>query len=326
MFSNFTSHFIALKFKSFNARIIFLLVIFLSEHSFSQYLSHSQLYQSTALETNTTPPATINEKEKINWNDLYEFFFYSQKKLISQPMLSIEYGLSNFSLPTRIYPNSLPISNYFKLEYGFARIDSFLQLYNLRGYSSEFVFIEDNTNAYGLINTGEKNIYSNIFSFGFGLRSGYGIDLFQTELYGLHTTAFIWSYYDYASYEPNDFFRAYDDNWKFGNKGETSIEYRFSKNAIVSMNYMHINMYSDMEYWKWLGSWGIDILLQRWIDFFDPIFIDYFGYTYPVLKFFYKNAISIIFTEARGLKQFSPFNSDYSLIDRRLGVELKFIF
>jgi hypothetical protein len=264
---------------------------------------------------------------KINWNKLFDFFLYSQNKLINHPMISVGGGLSFPNVSERILSNPLPLGNFLNLEYGFVRYDSSYPLKDLREYSSEFIFIEDNTNSYGLFDTKENELYQNIFSFGLGLCSGFGISLFDNthQLYGLHSTAFIWSYFDYDVYPDAAYFNTYQ-NWKFGNKGTATIEYRFNDNINVDLEYEHINMYSGMKYGEWVGSWFIDLLLQRWIDILDPLFIDKIGYSYPIIKFLYKNSIATILSEARKIKQFYPFNSDYSLLERRIAIRLKFIF
>ena len=268
------------------------------------------------------------KNERINWGKLFETFLYSQEKLVNQPMLSLSSGITVNSLPQKINL-SLPNTQLLNLEYGFVRIDSAFRLDKLRVYSSEFVFIENNSNVFGLFKRTPESLYVNNFSFGVGLCSGLGTKLSETsdlELYWLHSTAFTWTNFDYASYSPHSFFNTFDNNYKFGTKGIASVEGKMSKNLFVVLGYEHNNIYSGMEYGKWLGTWFIDLVLQRWIDILDPIFIENIGYAYPFVRFFYKNSISIILSEIRNLQQFYPFSSDYSLLERRLIFKLKFVF
>jgi len=268
------------------------------------------------------------KNERINWSKLFETFLYSQEKLVNHPMLSLSSGITVNNLPQKINI-SLPNTQFFNIEYGFVRIDSAFYLKDLRAYSSEFAFIENNSNVFGLFKRSPENLYVNNFSFGFGLNSGLGTKISETsnlELYFLHSTAFTWTNFDYDNFSDNDFFRTFDENYKFGTKGIASLEARMNKNLFLILGYEHNNIYSGMEYGKFAGSWLIDLILQRWIDILDPIFIEKLGYTYPFVRFFYKNSIAIILSEIRNLQQFYPFSSDYSLLERRAILKLKFIF
>jgi hypothetical protein len=266
--------------------------------------------------------------EHINWHRLFDVFINSQNKLINHTMVNLNVGISSPSLPDKLNMEPLPTSNYFNFEYGFVRLDSAYRYNRLRSYSGEFAFIEQNTNDYGVFSSKNK-VYANHFLWGAGLRSGYGTRLFddsEMELYWLHSSAFVWTYSDYDQYSEHPFFEAFDQEYKFGNRGAATIEYRVNNCFLIDLTYEHTNYYSGMEYGKWIGTWFIDFALQRWIDLLDPLFIKDLGYTYPFVKFFYKNAISIILSEARLIKQYFPFKSDYSLLDRRLGVGIRFIF
>jgi hypothetical protein len=255
-------------------------------------------------------------------------FVSNEQKLTNHPMLAATAGVSFNALPQKVGVQSLPTTNFFNLNYGFVRLDSAFRDERMRYYASEFIFIEENTNNFGLFNNDEK-MYSNNFNFGGGLNSGYGLRVSNdsdAELYFLHSAAFIWSYLDYDQYVPNDFFTKYDRQYKFGEQGTATISYRVNDFWFMDLEYSHTNFYSGMDYWKWLGSWGVDLVLQKWIDVMSPLFVKRFGSAYPIIHFCYKNAISIIMSEIRALKQFYPFDSDYSLLERRIGLKFKFIF
>ena len=265
---------------------------------------------------------------RIDWGKLFEIFLHNQNKLVNRTMLSVSTGVTVNDLPSKLNL-SLPHTQLFNIEYGFVRIDSAFGFDRLRSYSSEFAFIEDNTNVFGLFKRDAEALYVNLFSFGAGLRSGYGTKLSETsdlELYLLHSTAFTWTTFDYSNDPPNSFFDSYNKNYKFGTKGIASLSCKITKRLYLDLGYEHNNIYSGMEYGKWFGSWFIDLFLQRWIDILDPIFVQNFGYAYPFIRFFYKNSISIISSEIRNLQQFYPFASDYSLLERRFVLKFKFIF
>ena len=277
------------------------------------------------------------ENDEIQFAPLFETFLTSQNNLINHTMISFSTGISFNILPENIIVNSNnmntnKLSNLqsFAFEYGFVRFDSAFKYDRLRAYSSEFAFIENNTNKFGIYKKAMSTIYDNEFSFGVGLRSGFGIKSNEYqffELYLLHSSAFNWTNFDYAQYENSKFFTDFDNNTKFGFRGAASAELRLSKNLFLDLEYEHINIFSNMEYGKWFGSWTIDFIIQRWIDIFDPIFINRLeGYKYPFIKFFYKNSVAIILSELRNLQQFYPFKSDYSLLQRKLIFKIKFIF
>lgn len=269
------------------------------------------------------------ENEKIRFDRLFETFLTSQKNLINHTMISFSTGGSFNILPETMNANNLTNLQSFGFEYGFVRFDSVFRQNKLRAYSSEFAYIESNTNKFGIYRKAVNSIYDNQFSFGFGLRSGFGLKVSKNnfyELYLLHSSAFSWTHFDYAEYQNSNFFVNFDNNTKFGFKGTASAELRLSRSLFLDLEYEHNNIFSEMEYGKWFGSWTIDFVLQRWIDVFDPIFADKLGYQYPFIKFFYKNSIAIILSEIRNLHQFYPFKSDYSLLQRKLIFKMKFIF
>lgn len=262
---------------------------------------------------------------KIKWDRLFDTFIKSQDKLINHNFIAASYGLANNVLPS-ITNTELPYTNSFALEYGFVRVDSNYND-NIKYYSSEFAFIEDNTNKIGPIT--HSALYNNDFSWGLGLRSGFSnfIDADSSDLFLLHSTAFMWSYMDYDGYNnTNNFFKKYDNQYKFGMRSVASVNWKWTNGLIFTFEYEHNNLYSQMEYGKWVGAWTIDFFLQRWIDLLDPIFIDELNEAYPFVRFFYKNAIAIIFSEIRKQQQFFPFSSDYSLLQRKFNLKLTYIF
>ena len=275
------------------------------------------------------------EDNKVSFNRLFDSFLKSQENLVNHTMISFGTGLSLNVLPEKSNLNDILTNNQpFTFEYGFVRLDSAFRTKDLRAYSSEFVYIENNSNKFSFLTKTNRNIYDNQFSFGIGLRSGFGWKLpnINWELFLLHSSAFNWTHFDYDEYgnlkdeSQSNFFNNFDEQTKFAFRGATSVELRSFKNLIFDLEYEHNNIYSEMEYGKWIGSWAIDFVLQRWIDLFDPIFVETLGQSYPFVKFFYKNSIAIILSEMRNSKQFYPFASNYSLLQRRFIFRLKFIF
>ena len=268
----------------------------------------------------------IFEEDKTSISELFHTFLTSQELLITKPFINFSTGFSDSFLPAKLHMDNMPRTNNFTFEYGFLLLDTNSIFPQIIDYSSQFAYIESNTNKYGFFKRNKLDLYDNQFNFGVGLRSGLGYQTDAYELYLLHTSSFLWGYFDYDVYEASSFFNAFDNRYKFGWRGSAGLEFRFTKHLLLGFSYEHSNIYSGFEFLPWAGSWLVDNILQRWIDLLDPVFIKEIGYSYPLLKFLYKNTVSIVMSEIRNIKQYYPFNSDYSLLHRKLSINLKLFF
>lgn len=291
----------------------------------------------TNIDTNTNNISLDNILQRPKISQLFEIFIKSQEKLVNSPMIAFSVGTSQNKLPTNMQSKKLGITNSFSLEYGFVRLDSADIFTKLLQYSSEYAFIELNTNKFGILYDVIDDLYDNEFAFGVGMRTGMGYSFSNSKninCYLLHSSAFSWTYFDYANYEmlafnnPKmlSFFNAFDENYKFGWKGAATISITSGANLNIDLSYEHNNIFSGFEFSKWGGSWLIDNILQRWIDILDPVFIEELQYNYPLFKFIYKNAVSIILSEFRHKQQYYPFRSSYSLLQRRGVLQIRLIF
>ncbi len=297
----------------------------------------SNLYQKNIIEKENKDTVDIYENiwQKPTTTQLFEIFLTSQEKLINNPMIAFSIGISQNKLPFSMQLESLGTTNSFSLEYGFTRLDSVEKKPKILEYSSEYAFIELNTNKFEVLNKSKKKLYDNEFGFGVGMRTGLGYSTSgNLNFYLLHSSAFLWTYFDYANYDSlsnlsnkaERFFDRFDDEYKFGWKGAATISTQISKNLYIDISYEHNNIFSGFEFVTWSKSWILDNILQRWIDLLDPIFIEELKYSYPIFKFVYKNAISIVLSEFRHRRQYYPFKSDFSLLQRKGILHFRLIF
>ncbi len=289
------------------------------------FISFSGALVGQEIDSNDMPDIFYDDNIEIN--KLFETFITSQELLINKPFVNFSVGASKSFLPTKLDVKNLPRTNNFIFEYGFLRLDTNTLFPKMINYSSEYLYLETNTNTFGFVRKSSSDLYDNQFNFGVGMRSGLGYQIGNDkELYLLHSSAFLWSYFDYDSYSPSKFFLSFDDNYKFGWRSAAGLELRLNKYLLLGLSYEHNNLYSGFEFDKWSGSWLVDNILQRWIDVLDPILIKEVGYNYPLLKFIYKNTVSIVLSEFRNNTQYYPFNSDYSLLQRKFNLNFKLIF
>ena len=301
--------------------------------------NYSKVYSYDIIEDNSVEEVSSYNNSNNIMMRLADIFLFGQEKLVNHPFVNLDLGYCNSYLPKKIQilesdnvvnnisKNNISKTNSLNVEYGFIRLDTNEFYENLTAYSSEFAYIEFNTNKYFLFdNKLKNNLYDNEFSFGVGRRTGMSQNILNRELYFLHTGAFLWTYFDYDGYMENKFFRAFDENYKFGFRTIASAELRLSKYCILGTGYEQDNVYSGFEFGKWFGSWLIDNVLQRWIDFYEPVLVKEIGNVYPLLSFLYKSTVSFALSEIRKNKQYYPFNSDYSLLQRKLNINIKLVF
>lgn len=241
--------------------------------------------------------------------ELLKIYINSNDTVKSLNYLSVSYGISNFLFGNR-FKDDLSNNYVSKIEYGFYR-DRFFDEFNILSFSSEFVYLENISSHFKpqIIEKGELTVDG--WNFGFGLNNGYGYKI--SNSYNLlleHISAINWNRIDFEvlSKDTNLLYlqKKYDEKYKFGYLFAAGISFYANDRIIIGTKYSQNIIFNNVNTKDFLNILLFDNLFQFWIELFDPVLRDKFKEYYPLLKFLYKNSISITFSNLRKTKESFP--------------------
>ncbi|MEJ5244240.1 MAG: hypothetical protein WHV28_00860 [Bacteroidota bacterium] len=245
--------------------------------------------------------------------ELLKIYINSNDTVKSLNYLSVSYGISNLLFGNR-FKDDFSNNYVSKIEYGFYR-DRFFDEFNILSFSSGFVYLENISSHFKpqkieKVEKGELTVDG--WNFGFGLNNGYGYNI--SNSYNLlleHISAINWNRIDFEvlSRDTNLLYlqKKYDEKYKFGYLYSAGISFQANNKIIIGTKYSQNIIFNDVNTKDFLKMLLFDNLFQFWIELFDPVLRDKFKEYYPLLKFLYKNSISITFSNLRKTKESFPF-------------------
>lgn len=262
--------------------------------------------------------------------DLLKIYIKSNDTVKSLNYLSVSYGISNLLFGNK-FKDDFSNNYVSKIEYGFYR-NRFFDKFNIISHSSEFAYIENISSHFRppKIEKGELTVDG--WDFGFGLNNGYGYKI--SNSYNLlleHISAVNWNRIDFEvlSNDTNLLYlqKKYDEKYKFGYLFATGISFQANNKIIIGTKYSQNIIFNDANTKDFLKMLLFDNLLQFWIELFDPVLRDKFKEYYPLLKFLYKNSISITFSNLRKTKEIFPFGGhNIPLNINNVTINISYIF
>ncbi len=266
------------------------------------------------------------EENEYRVRDLLTHFFIDEDKLENLVTLRFYYGPINTDLGL-LGKDGIATSYNARIDYGFSRIKEYRTYPDLFSHSSEFAFISNISSHLKPQFISKDGLTMDVWRFGFGIRNGMGFNYENNrKLFLTHASSIAWTRIDFEviSQENRDATKQliFDEITKFGTVYSGGIDYRLADFLNISAEYEHSLVFENFTYSGYLGAWMTDNILQRWIDFLDPIFIKEFGNNYPTMKWFYKNAVSILLSEIRSQRGTFPFGSHPALSFRGFNISL----
>ncbi len=259
------------------------------------------------------------------------------KKLYEKPnfvknrtTLDVHYGASAVSYPAGVLRNDFASAYPAGLGYGFTRFDDKQPIDDIFYYASEFVFIRNNSSHFKPATFEKDGITTDSWHFGGGISNGYGYGSEEHEFFFFHTGRFIWSRIDIELYPLNPFdssaLKQVDENYKFGSSWSGGIKYHLTGPVFLSAEYEHVLVNTDFHFGKWFGSWAIENLSQRWIDFFEEGMMKSYGKNWPWVNWVIKNSLSLALYELRRNNVNWPFDSREALSFNTFRAGITFVF
>jgi opacity protein-like surface antigen len=272
------------------------------------------------------------ENDDTNWEYFKKNFYGKPAYVVNHPVVKLNFGLDNPA--TNRLPSIVDFKNTysFNFHYGFLRLDDEIEeLTDIFKHSSEFTFLENTSSTFKNFDNPSIGTNTDTWGFGFGLEDGFGIRYGDERLYLLHTTGFSWTHIDFdiVDVENDERFislKPFDEKIKFGTFYSGGLRYEFIKRVAIDLRYRKNLIQSDFILDSWFYSYIFDNITQRWIDYFEPDFIQIFGKNYIWMKFVYKNALSFLIYQMRENNAHYPFNGKNTFYYDSFKIGLVFYF
>ncbi len=276
---------------------------------------------------------TGNEPSDTTSSSFEEFLkrlIEGRKKVKNHPLLSLDYSYSTPSFPHNYFSENLASAYGMNIRYGFMRYIDDLPIENIFEFSSEYVIFGTFSSHFKPTWIPKIGITTDAWRFGAGLFDGSGFKFDKSRLLLYHSSAFNWWHIDFETQAKNSFDQniidIYDETFRFGTYFSGGINFQIFPVIFIDIGYEHSLVYQKFIFAKWLLSWTIENLSQRWLDFFEDDFIAYFGKTYPLIRFLIKNSASLILYELRRWNMNWPSNSYPSLSYDCIIIGVKLVF
>lgn len=259
----------------------------------------------------------LGESDDFSFKDLFLNYFSEDKKLENLITLRASYGITK---PFCDFDVEQDISKSYtaRIDYGFSRIKQFEELPEIFAHSSEYAYVKNISSHLKPKSISKGDLTIDAWGFGFGIKNGYGYNLNNGGKFFLnHSGTINWTRTDFEVLsliaKNADKQLRFDEKMKFGTEYAGGIEYRIYDFWNVALDYEHSITFDNMNYGEFFSAWALDNLFQRWIDFFDPILINEFREKYPLMKWVYKNSVSLLFYNIRSKNSTFPFGNDKPL-------------
>ncbi|MBM2815832.1 MAG: hypothetical protein HW421_2594 [Ignavibacteria bacterium] len=245
--------------------------------------------------------------------------FPKPDKTLNQPTLEFNYGFAKPSMKDFSNEEKLSPAYIGDIRYGFTRIYKELDLVdeNLIYLASEFAFLNNYSSHLKPASIPNIGITQDNWRFGFGMNNGFGYKLKNSNFILYHSGAFVWSHIDFegnAKLAGNQaLLKMFDEKFRFGSIWEGGVKYQLTGPFYLKIGYEHSIVFPQFYWWKWFGSWTLENLSQRWLDFFETGFINHNPTTYPIYRFLIKNSLSLLLYELRREQMNWPFESEAPL-------------
>ncbi len=275
--------------------------------------------------------ADDRDSTKSGFDRFLERLYSNRKFIKNHPTLEFTYQPGSPSFPEGKLNSGLANTYTGDLVYGFTRFDDRLPMRDIFTYASEYVFLR-NVNAQFKPDFWElKGISTDAWKFGGGLSTGYGYQLGNHKLILYHAGAFIWSRIDVDlltvhNHQDIKIMERYDEDYRFGTYWSGGVKFQVSGPFYIRTGYEHTIVFPRHMFWKFTGSWLLENVSQRWIDFFEDDFMEVHGRNFPWVIFLIKNGISYAWYELRRHNMNWPFDTAKPLSYNSFQIGATFIF
>lgn len=269
-------------------------------------------------------------KKNYSFDELINIYLNAKDTIRSYNFINCSYGISNLFFDNKLREK---FSNSYisKIEYGFCRYRTFDD-FKIISHSSEFAYLENVSSHFKPKMIGKGKLTVDGWNFGFGLNNGYGYVISNSFFLLLeHISAINWNRIDFEVLSNDTNLRLlqkkYDEKYKFGYLFSTGISFKANNQIILGTEYTHNIVFNNVTTKEFVKMLLFDNLFQFWIELLDPILREKYREYYPLVKFLYKNSISITLWQLRKTNESFPFgNHKIPLNINKLSINISYIF
>lgn len=265
--------------------------------------------------------ASINSYSSDDDSGTFDDFL---KKLYNRPvkqenstLLKFNYGYSSSSFPSYDLSDELSETYPFDFTYGFYRTDDETGVDDIFYHTGEFAFIGSVSSHLKPKSIKLSGITTDALKFGFGITNGYGYRNTGNNVFLSHSAYWSWHRIDVELPATNEkdqkLLDMFDENYKFGSGFQSGLTYQLYKGLNVELLYDKSIVYRDFQFMPWAGSWLIENISQRWLDFFEEEWLLRNKANWPWMHLAIKTFISIAIYEFRRSSMYWPINSESPL-------------
>jgi len=248
------------------------------------------------------------------------------KKVENNNFFSLEYGKHLIDFDHKDLISRFSDVYSLKIVYGFHRKEQVNRGDSIYYLASEGIYLQ-NTSSHlifrGMVSSGKT---TDAWGFGFKYLNGYGSE----NLIFIHSGSLSWIKLDIEEFAESPaeqkVFDIFDGKFRFGESYSSIVRYYFFENIGLDFSYEHQLYFSKTLFGKWLVGAGLELIIQRGIDYFGPEISSVLGRYYFVLNWISKTLVSFVFSELQRDQMYFPFKSEKALNYRGLNFGLIIVF
>lgn len=259
----------------------------------------------------------LSDEPSISFGELTKNYFNIGKAIENKTYISADWGMM-FPSFGKSQKEEFAEAYLLDFAYGFARNYSYDKYPNVKFQQTEKVFFGNVSSHMKFSTKNESGFTIDSWRFGFG-RENY-VGWFSEDAHimlGL-VGSFVWTHTDFELLSLDSAFaslqKSQDEKIKFGLQSRYNIDFKLVKSLSINVGWEQTNSFGRFDTFEMIGSIAIENLLLRSIDFFDPLLVNKFGQSYPILKFASKTAISYLFGQMRRQSNTFPFGGTESFV------------
>jgi opacity protein-like surface antigen len=269
------------------------------------------------------PSISYAQSPKHNWKN-------------RNPTIQINYGLSEISLKN----SSTGISNagMLELRLGYTYQKESIYGNNTVKYNEGFSFLGYASDRLIPEHSRTSGLKSDLWKFGFGNKSAYGIDLNSITIIPYTSGSFVWSRFSYVdpviTFAGLEYFAGsehpdlndFNDAFRFGSQTESGISFQFAKGVSIDAEYERSLIFPRHLFGKYLGSTAIEAAGLALLDGFTRSVLRNNPVAGSIVNFLLKSGYSYGIYELRSSDMNWPFETAAPLNYNTFKIGLNFTF
>lgn len=262
--------------------------------------------------------------ECANNDTIYHTFFSKPKFVKNQITFDCNFGLSIFNNQQNSY--KISNANNIDIKYAFSRIYPKINSSN-QYYASEFIGLENISSDLKLPSSKSIGIPIDLWRFSIGYRNGNIVQfgIFKSILY--HSGSLNWNKADFPNYQITELktLKDIDKKFSYGTGFDFGISTKIIDPLFLNIQYNNSLLFTEFNFFQYLGAATIELALQRTIDYLDFEFASADPTLFPIISWLAKGTLSLLLYSARESESFFPLGGKSPITQNSFKIGVSFI-